>query len=339
MHPIPKGRATEASEAILYSEAPISLNEDDRTFIQRRLRQSLAGYSRPVVEDPHLASGVPAMIKELLTSSENLVAHSCKIAESLYKEQKAVSPGGLVMTVVGTVSSRRCLVIAKMEHQEGMRVEQATNDDGQRTYKAEHLRDLILGDGTRVFKVGAFSARDADSFDGYVVDDQQRFGGVAEYFVSFLGCQFREQADVQTETFLTAAQKFITQRTRNDPEANAQYEIALLAEMQSGSKMIRSEDFAAAHLRAEDQDLFLGVLRDEGLPTKSFSKDTALIKAKIRRLRITTERGADVYAPPEMFQDGSLSVERQDGDTSLIQLRDTVKQMGGASGKRQAQDD
>jgi hypothetical protein len=64
-----------------------------------------------------------------------------------------ICPGGLVMTVIWQVGNTRCVVIANMEHQEGMRVERMTNEHGLRTFKAEHLRDLILGDGTRVFKV------------------------------------------------------------------------------------------------------------------------------------------------------------------------------------------
>jgi hypothetical protein len=335
MHPIPKGKPPDdGSDPLLYSEAPIALTDDDRAFIQRRLRHSLGGHARPVVEDSSLGSPVPDMVRELLTSSERLVAHSCEVARDLHVQQKWMSPGGLVMTVIGTLDTSRCVVIAKMEHQEGMRVEQTTNEHGQRTFKAEHLRDLILGDGTRVFKVGIFVASDKDELEGHIVDDQQVFGGVANYFIHFLGCQFRQQADVQTEAFFDLAQKFFAQRTKDDPETNATYEIALLAELQSGADKIQPEKFAADHLRDEDQDLFLQRVRDAALPTKSFRKDVTLIKGRIRRMRIQTERGADVFAPPDMFEDGSLTVEKGDGEESLITVRDLVKRMYGASGKR-----
>jgi 37-kD nucleoid-associated bacterial protein len=335
MHPIPRGKAPDdGSDPILYSEAPIVLSADDRAFMQRRLRHSLGGYARPVVEDPSLGSKVPGMVRDLLKSSAKLVQHSCAVAHELHQQQKWISPGGLVMTIIGTLDKSRCVVIAKMEHQEGMRVEQTTNEKGQRTFKAEHLRDLILGDGTRVFKIGIFIESEDGELDGHVVDDQQTFGGVADYFIYFLGCQFRQQADVQTEAFLDLAQKFFIQRTKDDPEANAAYEIALLAEMQSGSARIQPEKFAADHLRDDDQDLFLQRVRDAGLPTKSFRKDVTLIKSRIRRMRIQTERGADVLAPPDMFDDGSVTVVSSDGSDSVITVRDIVKKMSGASGKR-----
>ena len=173
MHPIPKGPApSDGSDTILYSEAPISLTDDDRAFIQRRLRQSLGGYARPVVEQTAGGSELPKMVRDLLADSGALVSHSCVVARELHKQQKWVSPGGLVMTVIGTLGDVRCIAIAKMEHQEGMRVEQTVNEEGQRTFKAEHLRDLILGDGTRVFKIGIFQPSDDERLRGMVVDDQ-----------------------------------------------------------------------------------------------------------------------------------------------------------------------
>lgn len=334
MHPVPNGQGSEDESQLEYSEAPIELNAEDGAFIQRRLRQSLSRYARPVVEDKDVASQVPEMVRELLVSSNSLIEHSRVIARNLYLKQKWSSPGGLVMTVIGEHTGVRCVVIAKMEHQEGMRVEQTKNAQGLRTYKAEHLKDLILGDGTRVFKLGLFSASGQDLLDGHVVDDQQRFGGVADYFIEFLGCRFRQKPDVVTERFFKTAQKFISNRSQGDPEKNATYEIALLAEMQSSSTAIQPEQFAADHLEEDDQDLFLQNLHDAGVPTNSFRKDNTLVKSKIRRMRITTDRGADVYAPPEMHADGSVAIESSNDGPSIITVRDNVKRISGASGKR-----
>lgn len=335
MHQVPNGRGAQDDDSELeYSEAPIDLTAEDSAFIQRRLRHSLSKYARPVVADEGVASEVPGMVRDLLVSSDSLIEHSRMIARSLYFKQKWSSPGGLVMTVVGEHAGARCVVIAKMEHQEGMRVEQTKNSEGRRTYKAEHLRDLILGDGTRVFKLGLFTASDQDLLDGHVVDDQQGFGGVANYFIEFLGCQFRQKPDVVTEKFFKTAQTFISNRSQDDPEKNATYEIALLAEMQSSSNAIQPEQFAVDHLEENDQELFLQSLRDAGVPTNSFRKDTSLVKGKIRRMRISTDRGADVYVPPDMHADGSVAIKETDEGHSIITVRDNVKRISGANGKR-----
>ncbi|AWG64741.1 hypothetical protein DDT46_13675 [Mycobacteroides abscessus] len=334
MHPVPGGREIEDVSKLDYAEAPIELSAEDRTFIQRRLRRSLDRYTRPVVEDTDVASAIPTMVRELLTSSKDLIEHSRVFARDLYLKQKWRSPAGLVMTVIGEHAGARCVVIAKMEHQEGMRVEQTRNAQGQRTYKAEHLRDLILGDGTRVFKLGLFVVAVDGALEGHVIDDQQGLGGIASYFIEFLGCKFRQKADVVTEMFFNSAQTFIANRSQDDPEKNATYEIALLSVMQSSSKVIEPQEFAADHLEEDDQDLFLQTLLDAGVPTSSFPKDTTLVKSKIRRMRISTERGADVYAPPDMHQDGSVAIETDDAGESTIRVRDNIKKISGGNGKQ-----
>ncbi|HJT92880.1 MAG TPA: hypothetical protein VJ777_13180, partial [Mycobacterium sp.] len=58
------------------------------------------------------------------------------------------------------------------------------------------------------------------------------------------------------------------------------------------------------------------------------------VKNKIRRMRISTDRGADVYAPPDMHADGSVAIENTDDGPSIITVRDNVKRISGASGKR-----
>ncbi|WP_231988514.1 nucleoid-associated protein [Nakamurella panacisegetis] len=341
MHQIPNGRRTEDdADPIEYSEAPIELDAADRAFIQQRLRATLGGRARPVIEDVGLASPSPALIKGLATLTGNLVKDSAQLASMLFAQQKAVSPGGLVMTVIGAVDTGPCVAIAKMEHQEGMRVQPVNTATGLRTYKAEHLRDLILSEGTRVFKVGVFPASSANAgslLGGVVVDDQQVHGGVAQYFIEFLGCKFVQRADVLTETFLKATQKFIRVVTKDDPEANAEYEIAVIAELQGNSDRVMPTSFAANHLRPEHQDEYMAAIEAAGLPAQSFEKDTTLISSQIRRIRISTARGADALVPPDMYQDGSVQVsETETGGQSTITITDRITKMSGAGGKVKA---
>ena len=148
--------------------------------------------------------------------------------------------------------------------------------DGKRTYKAEYLKDLILGQGTKVFKVGIFAssgATDGRGLQGHVVDVQQGGGGVADYFVEFLGCQFTQRSDVQTEQFFKSTQSFIARSTKGDPETTAD-EIALLSEMQNQSRRISPEQFAQRHLKAEHRDEYLSKIQSAGLPVKGFAVKT-----------------------------------------------------------------
>lgn len=97
MHLIPKGKASDdGSDPIEYSEVPTELPAAVGAFLQRRLRATLGGYARPVLEDPGLASALPSMVRDLLRSSADLVPYSCAAARTLHLEQKWISSGGLV---------------------------------------------------------------------------------------------------------------------------------------------------------------------------------------------------------------------------------------------------
>jgi hypothetical protein len=251
-----------------------------------------------------------------------------------------VSPVGLVMVITGKLDSEGCLIIAKMEHEEGMRVQPTSTVDGKRTYKAEYLKDLILGEGTKVFKVGVFKKSGAEpgkKLSGEVVDAQQVGGAVAAYFVEYLGCMFTQRADVLTEKFFKETQRFISRVSKGDPEKTAEYEIALLSEMQSGAQRLNPEVFAQVHLRRADRDDYLATMSSAGLPLKGFQKDNDLVKSTIRRMKVQTSRGATVLVPPDMYQDGSLTVQKLDEEISTVTLTDRITGITGAAGPKPAE--
>lgn len=341
LHRVPAGRRDESGpDQIDYSEAPIQLGILDRGFIELRLRETLGGMARPVVEDEEEASGSPGLIRGLVANTGDIVKDSSELARSLHRKQKWMSSVGLVMVLRGQVDKEACLIVAKMEHEEGMRV-QATTVRGKRTYKAEYLKDLILGQGTKVFKVGIFLSSGAavgSLLKGHVVDVQQGGGGVADYFVEFLGCQFTQRSDVQTEQFFKATQSFIGRTTKGDPETTAEYEIALLSEMQNHSRRISPEQFAQRHLKPEHRDEYISRIEALGLPVKGFTKDTHLVTSSIRRVKFQTGRGATVLVPPPMYEDGSVSVEGgTDAETSQITITDKISSISGASGPKRAE--
>jgi hypothetical protein len=172
---------------------------------------------------------------------------------------------------------------------------------------------------------------------GFVVDDQQARGGVAEYFVDFLGCRFIQRSDVLTEEFYKTTHRFITNETKADPEANANYHIALLSELQSQKGQIQPQEFATNYLPAELRDAYMARLEGAGIPTKGFTKDLGLIETVTRRMRIHTENGADVYIPPSMVENGSAEVVQLADESALITVQDRVTGIAGASGQKPKQ--
>lgn len=337
MHGIPGGSRVPNASDPGFSDAVMSMTNQDKGYITMKLRASLGNGARPVTEDVSLESTTPNIIRGLVNGTGNFATDSQTLARLLHSAQKWMSSPGLVMVVLGDVDSEVCLVVAKMEHQEGMRVEPTRTSTGQKTYKAQHLRDLILAEGTKVFKVGLFPASGAKVGGlllGSVADDQLSGQVVAGYFVNYLGCVFVRRADVLTKLYFDEAQKIIARECKDDPSQRADCEMALLVDMQGATKRIVPSAFAATHLPEHVQDLFLNKMRDLGFPSGGFPKDVALIETGIKRMRMQTLRGATVIVPPSMHRDGSLKVGPAKGGASRITIVDKILDMRGGGGPK-----
>lgn len=334
MHSIarPPGQ-TGGTATVRYSEAPLEWESVDRGFLQQKLRSALAS-ARQVREVVEEECPTPDLIRRHFAGGGDLIADSRVIADRVVAAQRWNSSDGLLMLVEATLPGERCLVVTKLEHEQGMQIVQVSNAAGLRTYRAQYLRDLILGQGTKVFKIGAFPESGAAStlLEGDVVDEQNR--GVAWYFrLKVLGCDFLEQADVLTQRFFTVAQRWINQR--KDPEKRARYEMALLTEMQSASTSLSTARFAEQHVDRDEADEFIATMGQNAVPARNFAKDVKHIAGEIRRVKVQTRRGATVFVPPEMYDDGSFEVSRDEvGGSSTLSIHDEVLSMKGASGRR-----
>jgi hypothetical protein len=343
MHRVPRARKSE--KELLQpdlTEATIQLTDNDRRYLNLRMQATLSGRARPIVEDPGVSSPVPDLVRELFADKAELVPSSQTVALRLHNEQDGISSGGLLVMVDGELESERAILISKIEHEQGMRVEPSLTHDGRRTYKAQYLRDLIFGENTRVFKIGVFPEAGAvgELLRGHVVDTQQTTYGVAQFFVSrVLGCKFAERPDVLTERFLKTAEKWINKKV-SDPERTASYEVALISEMQSKSPNISVDTFAAQHIDdRDDPESLRAAMQEAGVPLQSMQKDVTLVRSQIRRVKLHTIRNATVYVPPDMYQDGSASIRDIGDNRSEIRIVDEIKSVHGASGPRQGQED
>jgi hypothetical protein len=92
LHRVPGGRRDDAGpDEIDYSEAPIELGTLDRGFIELRLRETLGGMARPVIEDEEEDSTSPKLIRGLLANTGDVVVDSAELARSLHRKQKWMS--------------------------------------------------------------------------------------------------------------------------------------------------------------------------------------------------------------------------------------------------------
>jgi hypothetical protein len=324
MHEILRGVARDAEPQL--SDVPTDTPEADRLFIQERIRKTLPKDARPIVEEPGL-SAAPAQIRAYLQATDpDIVSASQILVKCLQGSQSPVSPGGIFVFAEAALDKKPAVLIAKLEHQEGVRATPTKLSTGEITFGVELLKDLLFTTGSRVYKVALFVGEEIenDILHGVVVDRQMAGSSLAQFFLTtFLGCQLAERADLLTERFYNGTQSYINGIT--DPEKKARYEVALLSEMQSQGETLSFLEFASHHLDVEDRDEFAHSLRGSGVPARTFTKDNKLIRNKISKIKLNTEAGVTVLAPPETLDNGVLSVEGSlNDDSAVITVRDRL---------------
>lgn len=230
-----------------------------------------------------------------------------------------VQPGssnlGLVVVATCRLEDSPGVLVAKVEHQEAMRLEASTDSTGT-FYTVEHLRDLVFGESARIYKVAVFTTALSSGavLSGEAVDQQNGLHPASFFMSAFLGMKLREEPDVLTEKFLDAATTAVNSSTAS-AEQKAAMEGSIIAELQRNVGTIDPARFVTEHIPVELQRAFAAALAREGLPLREFGKDTRLVDSRLRRIRIQLENGVSVLAPPdEVGPDRSVRFSRGEGD-------------------------
>lgn len=318
-----------ASVQPVLSDIPTPLDEDDRAYVHDRLKRALSRHARPVVEDPGV-SALPAMIRDyLLGSGSNFVENSKEFAHKLQMIQPTMSPAGILLVANASLLRKPALLIAKVEHEQGIRARETTTTEGGKTFTVEFLHDLLFTSAAKVYKVGIFPAISirGDLLRGRVADNQTG-KKLAHYFLgTYLGCKLVERPEVLTQKFYDAAQKWVN--SIEDGEKKTRYQVALLSEMQKNSTSLSVARFAQEYLDVNHRDEFKVRMQEADVPLRQFDKSVDLIKGKIQKVKIETRNDIWVLAPPESLDDGTVTIENTTEGESELRVHDRVRRVSG----------
>ena len=275
--------------------------------------------SHEVVFDDDSNSPIPGIVKRLLDDDSDFVVLSKDIANRLNKIQGAQSPGGLVTIVIANIQNRKVVGILKLEREEGARLEQ-TRREGRPTYDILHLRDLILTEKTKLFKVGLFFNGGLEDlgYEGKICDNQLPFTPnreVAAFFLtSFLGCRLAGDPKVKTKEFFVVSQEFFNEKIE-DPIVQTKYNLHLLSYISNERRVINPRIFAQANINTTHRQQYENYLKEKGVQISDIIRDISLIEKKINKMILEFENGIKIIGSQEGFNEKVSLEAMEDGKT------------------------
>lgn len=311
IHEVPRHSRGEDGAGPVLSEIDSPLDSDLRNYLKERVIGSLkSSQAFDIVIDPVASSPVPELVTDFTSagSGADFVDVSRRMAEHLYNIQTGSNPAGLLAVIDCSLNSFQGLGILKLEKEKGARIAQQ-NLGGRKTYGIRILRDLILTEKTKVFKIGLFIRTGApvDSFDAAASDHQRgRFHRmeVADFFLKrFLGCKLTEEPEVSTKRFFDVTEEFINQHV-DDPVRRAKYHNHLVSALTSENISLSPRQFAEQYLRTADRQKFLSYLESQQAPTTQFPLETTLITSRLEKVEYRFREGVSIVTPAE--SDGEM---------------------------------
>ncbi len=162
------------------------------------------------------ASPVPKQARLLTAGAFNrkrFIDGSRELANYLFEQHtKATSPG-LLCVMDAASASNSAIVLMKLERERGAQLE-LSGKEGEKTFSMSVLNDLVLTDGTRLFKSAMFirTGTGDDDFKSQACEGQYHVfsaDDLAKFWMRFLGCGFVVEPRVATQRFFESTLDFI----------------------------------------------------------------------------------------------------------------------------------
>lgn len=301
---------------------------DDRVFLTRRFIKALSRGAVAVVENSSDQRLVPDTIRSLWAEQDDLVKASQTIVTHLANSQPATALAGLLVVANATLGGDECVLIAKVEHQEAMRIEPIVSEAGVRIFQLQRLHDLVFGDAARIYKIAVLSkaASSTGQVAGTLADEQNGTGQAAYYLRAFMGMKLREEPPVLTEQYMERMTAVLNKSTM-PPENKVDAQMALLADLKSNVPQVSGQQFIRDFVPQEYQTQVRDLAIEAEVPLVSFAKDLVRVNSRLSRVRIDMTNDVYIIAPFDSVGEGKQVVVTTN-DTELGP-RDTVTISGG----------
>lgn len=317
VHDIPKHSKGDLSNEPRYSEQESKLSDGLRLFFKDKVVQSLnSDKSFKICFNSESTSPISWIVNDMLLSDgSEIVNQSKQIAKFLFEIQVGINAAGILVFIFGKVNNKNTCIILKLERDKGA---QLTLDPTTQSYNIQEVKDLMLTQKTKIFKVALFISRDdfEAQFDGIIMDyqiDIRAKKEVTTWFIDrFLGCKAFEDPKITTQHFYNYTRQFIY--TLDDDVEKAKYIQDLNSYIQKNNQLLSPKEFADDYLlTVEQKNNYKSYLETKNFSFSSFPKDTAQIERLIKKFVVSFENGISISGSNGTFNDNVLLETLPDG--------------------------
>jgi hypothetical protein len=306
-HDIPKGTKAGSPDAgPTLSTVETEVDAPRKALLKTKLTKVVASKSSyPVSFRADTKSPVPKVVRYLTEkhrSSKEFVEATQELAKYLFEQHiGSVSPG-LLCVIEVTADGKPAVILMKLERENGAQLE-LKDEKGVKTYLMSVWDNLVLTDGTRLFKTAMFLRKDKgdDDFGTAVCEGQTQVissDDFAKYWMRFLGCNFLQEPRITTHHFFQGVVDFINTAVTDSVDKATIYD-SLQSEMTSNKATFHPKKFIEEYIPDTYQSELSSHLKDNKIPLTVFQKDTSDIATKLRRRAYQTTKGAMISTPED----------------------------------------
>jgi hypothetical protein len=318
VHDIPRHLKGNLSVEPTYSEKESSLTDGLRLFFKDKIVSSLkSDKAIKICYDTSKDSPISWLVKELLTSNcEDIVTISKKMTRYLFEIQEGLNVAGILVFIFGKINSFSTCIILKLERDNGA---QLKLNPVTKSYNIDEVKDLMLTQRTKVFKVAMFLLTDDFNvkFDGIIMDYQIEMKNkrvVTTWFIEkFLGCKAFEDPKIMTHNFYNYTRQYLY--TIENVLDKAKYIQDLNSYVQKNNTMLNPEEFADDYFSSTDhKDDYKSYLESKKFSFSAFIKDTSQIESQLKKFVVEFENDISIVGKRGTFNKNVKLTELPDGN-------------------------
>jgi hypothetical protein len=286
------------------ADAETQIDQRRENILKDRLVTALGSNSAYPIE-----TAGPSLVQEEIDkftvkthTPAQFIQMSRLLAEHLFAQQSGATSSGLLCVIDLTSDGRAGLALLKLERERGAELEWQTLAGGKRVIQMSVLDNLVLTEGTKLFKSAIFVRQSKSAIIAKACDSQSLSSSsidLAQFWLRFLGCKLVEEPRISTQRWFDATVQYLNDNVTDPVEKSSLYG-HLISELNSNKATVSPKKFASDYVSLSESDDYLNFLKSKNVGNSQFRKDTADIATKLSRLAFYTSKGVMISAPADL---------------------------------------